>query len=82
MSNGNPNLPKPILTLRSYSKQIFIHDLLAGIAVRFDAIPQGLPHIVIPPFQLEVIMPLIFLRSRLPFWLHLKSCSRPWLPTA
>ncbi len=42
MSISNPNLPKSILVLRSYSKQIFIHDLLAGITVGLVALPLAM----------------------------------------
>ncbi len=42
MSISNPNLPKSILVLRSYSKQIFVHDLLAGITVGLVALPLAM----------------------------------------
>ena len=33
MSISNPNLPKLVVSLRQYSRQMFVHDLLAGITV-------------------------------------------------
>lgn len=42
MSISNPNLPKSIQVLRSYSKQIFVHDLLAGITVGLVALPLAM----------------------------------------
>jgi SulP family sulfate permease len=42
MSIGNPNLPKSILALRSYSRQMFLHDLLAGITVGLVALPLAM----------------------------------------
>jgi SulP family sulfate permease len=42
MSTSNPNLPKSILALRSYSAQDFLHDLLAGITVGLVALPLAM----------------------------------------
>jgi sulfate permease, SulP family len=42
MSLSNPNLPKSILALRSYSRQTFIRDLLAGITVGLVALPLAM----------------------------------------
>jgi SulP family sulfate permease len=42
MSISNPNLPKSILALRSYSRQMFLHDLLAGITVGLVALPLAM----------------------------------------
>jgi SulP family sulfate permease len=42
MSISNPNLPKSILALRSYSAQMFLHDLLAGITVGLVALPLAM----------------------------------------
>jgi SulP family sulfate permease len=42
MSISNPNLPKSILALRSYSRQLFFHDLLAGITVGLVALPLAM----------------------------------------
>ena len=42
MSISNPNLPKSILALRSYSAQTFLHDLLAGITVGLVALPLAM----------------------------------------
>jgi SulP family sulfate permease len=42
MSLSNPNLPKSILALRTYSKQMFLHDLLAGITVGLVALPLAM----------------------------------------
>src|SRR5579863_2901063 len=42
MSISNPNVPKSILALRSYSAQTFVHDLLAGIAVGLVALPLAM----------------------------------------
>jgi SulP family sulfate permease len=42
MSISNPNLPKSILALRSYTRQIFLHDLLAGITVGLVALPLAM----------------------------------------
>lgn len=42
MSLSNPNLPKSILALRSYSLQFFAHDLLAGITVGLVALPLAM----------------------------------------
>jgi SulP family sulfate permease len=42
MSISNPNLPKSILALRSYSAQMFLHDLLAGITVGVVALPLAM----------------------------------------
>jgi SulP family sulfate permease len=42
MSISNPNLPKSILALREYSRQAFLHDLLAGITVGLVALPLAM----------------------------------------
>src|ERR1035437_8627037 len=42
MSISNPNLPKSVLALRSYSRQAFLHDLLAGITVGLVALPLAM----------------------------------------
>lgn len=42
MSISNPNLPKSILALRSYTAQMFLHDLLAGITVGLVALPLAM----------------------------------------
>jgi sulfate permease, SulP family len=42
MSSSNPNLPKSILALRAYTRQMFFHDLLAGITVGLVALPLAM----------------------------------------
>jgi len=42
MSLSNPNLPKAFLALRAYSRQAFLHDLLAGITVGVVALPLAM----------------------------------------
>jgi SulP family sulfate permease len=42
MSISNPNLPKSILALRNYSRQMFLHDLVAGITVGLVALPLAM----------------------------------------
>ena len=42
MSLSNPNLPKAFLALRSYSRQAFLYDLLAGITVGLVALPLAM----------------------------------------
>jgi len=42
MSISNPNLPKSILALRSYTPQMFVHDLLAGLTVGLVALPLAM----------------------------------------
>ena len=42
MSTSNPNLPKSILAFRSYTPQMFVHDLLAGITVGLVALPLAM----------------------------------------
>jgi len=42
MSISNPNLPKSILSLRDYSSQMFVHDLLAGVTVGMVALPLAM----------------------------------------
>lgn len=42
MSISNPNLPKSVLSLRVYTKQMFFHDLLAGITVGMVALPLAM----------------------------------------
>jgi SulP family sulfate permease len=42
MSLSNPNLPKSILAFRSYTAQMFVHDLLAGVTVGLVALPLAM----------------------------------------
>src|SRR5208337_3048639 len=42
MSISNPNLPKSILAFRSYTLQMFPHDLVAGITVGLVALPLAM----------------------------------------
>jgi len=42
MSISNPNLPKSILSLRGYTPQMLLHDLLAGITVGLVALPLAM----------------------------------------
>jgi sulfate permease, SulP family len=42
MSLSNPNLPKLVVSLRQYSAQMFLHDLLAGITVGLVALPLAM----------------------------------------
>src|SRR5579863_4116404 len=42
MSISNPNVPKSILALRSYTAQMFVHDLLAGVTVGLVALPLAM----------------------------------------
>ena len=42
MSLTNPKLPKLVLSLRQYSAQMFLHDLLAGITVGLVALPLAM----------------------------------------
>jgi len=42
MSTSNPNLPKVVLALRTYSANAFLHDLLAGITVGLVALPLAM----------------------------------------
>ncbi len=42
MSLSNPNLPKSVLALRSYSAQTFVHDLFAGVTVGLVALPLAM----------------------------------------
>ncbi len=42
MSISNPNLPKSILALRTYTGQMFFHDLLAGVTVGMVALPLAM----------------------------------------
>ncbi|WP_348261111.1 SulP family inorganic anion transporter [Telmatobacter sp. DSM 110680] len=42
MSISNPNLPKLVVSLRQYSRQMFVHDLLAGITVGLVALPLAM----------------------------------------
>ena len=42
MSISNPNVPKLILGLGSYSLQSFVHDLLAGVTVGLVALPLAM----------------------------------------
>lgn len=41
MSISNPNLPKSVLGFRSYSSQMFLHDLVAGITVGLVALAMA-----------------------------------------
>jgi sulfate permease, SulP family len=42
MSISNPNLPKLVVSLRQYTVEIFLHDLLAGITVGLVALPLAM----------------------------------------
>src|SRR3569832_50586 len=42
MSLSNPNLPKLVVSLRHYTAQMFLHDLLAGITVGLVALPLAM----------------------------------------
>jgi SulP family sulfate permease len=42
MSISNPNLPKSLLALRSYTAEMFVHDLLAGATVGLVALPLAM----------------------------------------
>ncbi|MGA7107509.1 MAG: SulP family inorganic anion transporter [Terracidiphilus sp.] len=42
MSISNPNIPKSIEALRSYTVQTFMHDLLAGVTVGLVALPLAM----------------------------------------
>ena len=42
MSMSNPNLPKSILALRAYTREVFVHDALAGITVGLVALPLAM----------------------------------------
>lgn len=42
MSISNPNLPKSVLALRSYSVRMLTHDLLAGVTVGLVALPLAM----------------------------------------
>jgi len=42
MSLSSPNLPKLVLSLRQYTAQMFLHDLLAGITVGLVALPLAM----------------------------------------
>src|SRR5579871_2125550 len=42
MSISNPNLPKLVVSLRDYSGQAFLHDLLAGVTVGLVALPLAM----------------------------------------
>ncbi len=42
MSISNPNLPKSILALRAYNRQMFFHDLVAGVTVGLVALPLAM----------------------------------------
>jgi SulP family sulfate permease len=42
MSISNPNLPKLVLAFRAYNRQMFFHDLLAGITVGLVALPLAM----------------------------------------
>lgn len=42
MSVSNPNLPKLVLALRTYTAQMFLHDLVAGVTVGLVALPLAM----------------------------------------
>jgi len=42
MSISNPNLPKSVLAFRTYSAQMFLHDLMAGLTVGLVALPLAM----------------------------------------
>lgn len=42
MSISNPNVPKSLQALRVYSRQAFLHDLLAGVTVGLVALPLAM----------------------------------------
>lgn len=42
MSISNPNLPKLVVSLRQYNRQMFVHDLLAGVTVGLVALPLAM----------------------------------------
>src|ERR1700691_4311647 len=42
MSISNPNIPKSVLAIRAYTKEMFYHDLLAGITVGLVALPLAM----------------------------------------
>ena len=42
MSLSNPSLPKSILALRSYNRECFFHDLVAGVTVGLVALPLAM----------------------------------------
>ena len=42
MSISNPNLPKSILAVRGYSREAFVHDVLAGVTVGLVALPLAM----------------------------------------
>jgi SulP family sulfate permease len=42
MSNTNPNIPKSIQSLRVYTAQMFLRDLLAGLTVGLVALPLAM----------------------------------------
>jgi SulP family sulfate permease len=42
MSVTNPNLPKSVLALRTYSSKMLLSDLLAGITVGLVALPLAM----------------------------------------
>lgn len=42
MSLSNPNLPKLVVSLRQYTTQMFLHDLLAGVTVGLVALPLAM----------------------------------------
>ena len=42
MSISNPNLPKSLQALKTYSAQMFLHDLLAGVTVGLVALPLAM----------------------------------------
>jgi len=42
MSRSQTNLPKSILVLRTYTRQMFVHDLLAGVTVGLVALPLAM----------------------------------------
>jgi SulP family sulfate permease len=42
MSISNPNLPKSLLAMRTYTSEMFFHDLLAGVTVGLVALPLAM----------------------------------------
>src|SRR5271169_5790999 len=52
MSISNPNLPKSILALRVYTRQMFLHDVVAGVTVGLVALPLAMAFAIasgVPP---------------------------------
>ena len=42
MSISMPNIPKSVLALRTYSAELFVHDLVAGLTVGLVALPLAM----------------------------------------